>query len=394
MKNLENYDIATQCVHSGQLEDKFGAVVTPIYQVSTFKFRDADHGARLFKGEEDGFIYTRMRNPTVEAMEKSVAMLEGGSNAIGCASGMAAVHAVFAHMLRAGDHVVCSNGVYGPTSVILETLFSKFGVESTFVDSSDLEQTKAAMRPNTKMVYIETPGNPTLAVTDIKATADLAHENNAKLIVDNTFLSPIFQKPFELGADVILHSMTKYINGHADVVGGIIIVKDNDEYKAFRKTMNLIGGVIDPFNAFMVHRGIKTMKIRVEKAAENTIKIAEFLEKHPKVDRVWYPGLKSFPQYDLHHKQSKGDGSMIAMELKGGLPAGKALMDNIQIVQLAVSLGGVESLIQHPASMTHAAMSKENRKQAGITDGLVRISIGIEDCDELITAFDNALKFA
>lgn len=394
MKNLENYDIATQCVHSGQLEDQFGAVVTPIYQVSTFRFRDADHGARLFKGEEDGFIYTRMRNPTVEAMEKSVAMLEGGSNAIGCASGMAAVHAVFAHMLRSGDHVVCSNGVYGPTSVILQNFFSKFGVESTFVDSSDLNQTKAAMRPNTKMVFIETPGNPTLAVTDIKATADIAHANNAKLVVDNTFLSPIFQKPFELGADVILHSMTKYINGHADVVGGVIIVKEDGDYTAWRKTMNLIGGVIDPFNAFMVHRGIKTMKLRVEKAAENAMKIAEFLEKHPKVDRVWYPGLKSFPQYDLHHKQSKGDGSMIAMELKGGLAAGKELMNNIQIIQLAVSLGGVESLIQHPASMTHAAMTKENREQAFITDGLVRVSIGIEDCDELIAAFDNALKFA
>jgi methionine-gamma-lyase len=392
MLDSKNMSIDTQCVHAGFKDTKEGALVTPIYQTSTFKFKDADHGARLFKGEEDGYIYTRMRNPTVEAMEDAVATLEGGSKGLGCGSGMAAIHTLFATLLKAGDHVICSESVYGPTTTILKDFFSKFGVESAFVDTSNLSAIEAAVKPNTTLFFIETPGNPTLIMSDIEEISKIAKRINAKLAVDNTFMSPVYQKPFLLGADYIIHSMTKYLNGHADVVAGIIIVKEESEYPKFRKTLNLLGGVIDPFNSFLVHRGIKTLAIRVKKQAENAIEIAKYLENHPKVEWVRFPGLESHPQYQIGLKQMTGPGSMLAVELKGGLEAGKVLMNNIPLFQLAVSLGGVESLIQHPASMTHAGMGKEAREQANITDGLVRISIGIEDVNELIHALETGLS--
>ena len=392
MKNIREYSVATQCVHAGTKEDIYGAVVTPIYQTSTFRFKNADQGARLFKGEEDGYIYTRMRNPTVEAMEDAIAVLEGGYKALGCASGMAAVHTVFASMLVSGDHIICGDSVYGPTTAIIANFLSKLGVEYDFVDTSNLEAVKAKIKPNTKVIHTETPGNPTLVIADIKALAEIAHAAGARLSIDNTFMSPIMQKPFQLGADVILHSMTKSLNGHADVVAGVVVVNNPDDYSHFRKTLNLIGGVIDPFNAFLVHRGLKTLKLRVEFQSKSAMKVAEFLENHPKVEWVRYPGLKSHPQYEIGKKQMSDFGCMIAIELKGGLVAGKKLMDNMEILQLAVSLGGVESLIQHPASMTHASMSKEVREQANITDGLVRISIGIEDVDDIIKALEKGLS--
>lgn len=392
MKDIHNYSEATKCIHAGVKEDEYGAVVTPIYATSTFKFDNADQGARLFKGEQEGYIYTRMRNPTVEAMEDAVAALEGGYKALGCGSGMAAVHTVFAAMLQAGDHIICGDSVYGPTASLISNYLSKLGIEYTFVDTSDLQAVEAAFKPNTKVVHTESPGNPTLVMTDIKALADLTHSKGARLSIDNTFMSPILQKPFELGADVILHSMTKSLNGHADVVAGVVIVRNAEDYTHFRKVLNHTGGVIDPFNAFLVHRGIKTLKVRVEAQSNNAIKVAKFLENHPKVEWVRFPGLESHPQYAIGLKQMKAPGCMIAMEVKGGLEAGKMLMDNIHIFQLAVSLGGVESLIQHPASMTHAGMTKELRATAGITDGLVRISIGLEDADDLIKALDEGLS--
>jgi methionine-gamma-lyase len=390
--NLKNVSIDTKCVHAGTKENKEGAVVTPIYQTSTFRFQSAEHGARLFRGEEDGYIYTRMRNPTVEAMEDAVAILEGGARAIGCASGMAAIHLIVAAVVKSGDHVVCSESVYGPTVTILKDLFADYGVETTFVDTSNLESVRAAFKPNTKLVHIETPGNPTLVMADIAAIADYTHNHGAKLSVDNTFMSPVYQRPFELGADYIMHSMTKFLNGHADVVAGIVVIKEESEYKHFRKTSNLVGGVIDPFNSFLVHRGLKTLTLRVRKQAENAMKLAEYLEQHPKVKWVMYPGLKSHPQYEMGLKQMYGHGSMISIELKGGIEAGIKLMDNIELFVLAVSLGGVESLIQHPASMTHSSMGKPAREQAQITDGLVRIAVGIEDADDIIRAMEKGLE--
>jgi methionine-gamma-lyase len=390
---FKNYkeDFDTKCVHAGIDEYEFHPVVPPIYQTSTFAFESAQQGSALFAGEQKGYIYTRMLNPTVQAMENSVADLEGGHKALGCGSGMAAVHTIFAALTKSGDHVVCSSAVYGPTATLLKNIMAKFGVETTFVDSTKLDETAKAMKPNTKVVFIETPGNPTLAITDIEETAKIAHKGGAKLVVDNTFMSPALQKPFELGADVIMHSMTKFLNGHADVVGGIIVVKDEQAYLDFRKVLNQLGGVIDPFNSFLVHRGIKTLAIRMQRHCENAKKAAEYLENHSKIKWVSFPGLKSHPQYEVGLKQHKDCGGMIAFELKGGYDAGTILLNNVKVCGLAVSLGGVESLIQHPASMTHYTVGKEAREEAGVTDGLIRLSVGIENIDDIINDLEEAL---
>jgi methionine-gamma-lyase len=392
MHNIRNYSFDTQCVHAGVKTDETGAVTTPIYQTSTFRFKNAEHGAKLFKGEEKGFIYTRLGNPTIEAMEDAIAILEGGAKALGCSSGMSAVHTLVAGTLQTGDHIISSESVYGATQTLLANVMPRFGVTTTFVDTSSIEAIKNAIQPNTKMIYIETPANPTIVISDLEAIGKIAKEHNFIYVLDNTFMSPVLQKPFDFGVDYSIHSMTKYLNGHADVVAGVIIVKDEANYPAIKKMLNHFGGTIDPFNAFLVHRGLKTLKLRVMKAQENAQIIAEYLEKNPKVERVMYPGLKSHPQYAIAQKQQKGPGSMISFELKGGFEAGVNLMNNIEIFQLAVSLGGVESLIQHPASMTHAGMTKEAKLSAKITDGLVRVSVGIEDIDDLLSALDNVLK--
>lgn len=391
MKSTKKLNIESKCVHAGIGEYEHGAVVPPIYQTSTFKFESADHGGSLFAGKEKGYIYSRMLNPTVEAMEDAVAELELGYKGLGCASGMAAINTVFTALLQAGDHLICSKSVYGPTNTLLSTVLSKFNIETSFVNTSDIEKVENKIKENTKVIYIETPGNPTLEMTDLKKVSELAHKNNAIVVVDNTFMSPILQRPIEFGVDVVVHSMTKFLNGHADVVAGIIVVKDDETYLAFRKVLNQLGGVIDPFNAFLVHRGLKTLAIRMKKHTENSIVIAEFLENHDKVDWVRYPGLKSFPNYELAQQQHDAPGGMISFELKGGIEAGKKVMNSVNLCQLAVSLGGVESLIQHPASMTHLTMGKDARESAGITDGLVRLSVGIEFVDDILNDIKEAL---
>jgi len=384
LSDNKNLNMETKCVHSGIGEYEHGPVIPPIYQTSTFKFESADHGGALFAGKQNGYIYTRMLNPTIEAMENAVAELEGGYRSLGCASGMAAINTMFTALLKSGDHVICSKSVYGPTNTLLATVLSKFDIETTFVNSSDTGKVEGSIKPNTKIIYIETPGNPTLEVTDLETVADIAHRHNALVVVDNTFMSPVLQQPFKFGVDIVVHSMTKFLNGHADVVAGIIVVKDQETYAHFRKVLNQLGGVIDPFNSFLVHRGLKTLAIRMNKHSENSMQIAEFLEKNDKVDWVRYPGLKSFPNYELAEKQHNAPGGMISFELKGGIEAGKKVMNTVKLCQLAVSLGGVETLIQHPASMTHLTMGKEARESAGITDGLVRLSVGIEHVDDII----------
>jgi len=392
MKENTEANFETKCVHSGTSDYEFGPVVPPIYQTSTFKFKSAQHGASLFAGEEKGYIYTRMLNPTIQAMEDAIAELEGGHKALGCGSGMAAVHTAFASLTKAGDHVVCSFSVYGPTTTLLNTIMKKYGVETTFVDTSNLGEVQKAIKPNTKVVYVETPGNPTLCVSDLTEISKIAHKSNAKVVVDNTFMSPALQNPIAFGADVVLHSLTKFLNGHADVVGGIVVVKDEETYQHFRKTLNQLGGVIDPFNSFLVHRGLKTLSLRMQRHCENAQIIAEWLEKHKLVKSIRYPGLKSHPNYELGLKQHKGHGGMITFELDGGIEAGKVMMNSVKLFQLAVSLGGVESLIEHPASMTHFSMGKEARLAGGITDGLVRISVGIENVNDLIEDLNSALN--
>lgn len=394
MANEKLTSIDSKCVHSGIDNYEWGPVVPPIYQTSTFMFESAEHGAALFKGETKGHIYTRMSNPTIEAMENAVADLENGYKALGCGSGMAAINTAFTTLLETGDHVICSKSVYGPTVTLLNTVFSKFGINTTFVDTDITEEVVKAFKPNTKVIYVETPGNPTLAISDLEAISKIAHANNAFLVVDNTFMSPVLQQPFELGADMIIHSMTKFLNGHADVVAGIVVVKDEEMYKKAKKVLNQIGGTIDPFNSFLVHRGIKTLAIRMERHCKSAMTVAKYLEDHPKVKWVKYPGLKSHPQYEVGQKQHKGSSGMISFELEGGCEAGKKVMNSVKFCQLAVSLGGVETLIQHPASMTHASMGKEARETAGITDGLVRLSVGIESVDDIIQDLEQALDNA
>lgn len=378
-------------VHAGGIEDERGSAVSPIYQTSTFKFKNADHGAACFSGEEKGYIYTRIGNPTINELEEAVAALEGGYGGIATSSGMAAVNTVYMTYLSAGKHLVAHNSLYGPSRGIMETLYPRFGVTSSFVDLTNTDNLLKAIRPETSLIYLETPANPTIGITDIEAICKIAKEHNIPVCVDNTFCSPYLQKPLELGADVVMHSMTKFINGHADIVAGMLVTKTKEHYDRLRSVMVITGCNMDPHQAWLTRRGLKTLGIRIDRAQENSQKVAEFLEQHPKVEWVLYPGLKSHPQYELARKQMKGPGAMISFELKGGLDAGKRMMDHVKLALLAVSLGGIETLIQHPASMTHSKLSHENKLAAGITDGLVRLAVGIEDVDDILADLSQAL---
>jgi len=382
----------TRLVHPKAAADPYGAVNVPIYQSSTFAFRDAAHGAALFAGREDGYIYTRIGNPTIRALENTLAELERGCTGIATSSGLGAVAAVYMALLEAGTHLVSTASVYGPSRGLVEQHLARFGVQSSFVDTSDLERVRRAIRPNTRLIYVETPSNPAMQVTDLRAVAELAHQCKCLLVVDNTFASPYLQRPIELGADVVLHSVTKFINGHADVVGGVIVTRTEELNRRIRPLMINLGCNMDPHQAFLVLRGLKTLGLRIERAQASAMQIARWLEQHPKVAWVRYIGLPSHPQHDLVRRQMRGFGSMISFELKGGLEAGIRLMNSVRLATLAVSLGGVETLIEHPASMTHAGLSHEDRLAAGITDGLVRYSVGIEDPEDLLADLEQALR--
>lgn len=381
----------SKLVHGGGFHDSLLSAVTPIYQTSTFKFRNAEDGARCFSGESEGFIYTRLGNPTIIDLEKTVAELENGFGGIATSSGMAAVNTVYLSLLEAGSHMIGHDALYGPSRAIMETLYPKFKVRSTFTDTTDIENVKRAIRPDTKLIFLETPANPTIGITDINAVCKIARENNILVCVDNTFCSPYLQNPLELGADVVLHSMTKFINGHADVVAGVIVTKTQEHYKLLRGVMMNLGCNMDPHQAFLTRRGLKTLGIRMDKAQENAIQIADFLEQHPKVEWVRFPGLKSHPQFELAQQQMRGPGAMISFGVKGGFTAGKTVMNKVELALLAVSLGGIETLIQHPASMTHSKLSKEAREHAGISDGLIRLSVGIEEAEDIIKDLEQAL---
>ncbi len=392
MSKVKKGGIHTQVTHSGFNPDsEHGSVAPPIYQTSTFKFRSADHGARLFSGEDSGYIYTRLGNPTTEAFEQAVAELEHANGGLATASGMAAVSTVFMTFLGQGTHMVGTDAVYGPSRVVIEKDFSRFGVEFDFVDTSDLENVKQAMRPDTRLLYIETPANPTIKLTDIAACAEIAHENDCLLVVDNTFMSPVLQTPLDLGADISLHSITKFLNGHTDVVGGVITCQDELVYNQVSRVLRAMGGTMDPHQSWLVLRGLRTLAMRVERAQETAMTLAGYLENHPKISWVRYPGLESHPQHTLAGRQARGYGSMISFEVQGGIAAGKTLMDNVQVATLAVSLGGYETLIQHPASMTHASMGNRQREESGISDGLVRLSVGCEDLEDLQADLDRCL---
>jgi methionine-gamma-lyase len=382
----------TKLVHAGAVRDTFGSATVPIYQTSTFSFHSAQNGADRFAGEADGYIYTRLGNPTIATLERQIAELENGFGGIATASGMGAVSTLYMALLGQGAHILGTSAVYGPSRGLIEKHFTRFGVECSFIDTADLALVEQSIKPNTRLVYLETPSNPSMIVTDIRRVSALAHARGALVAVDNTFASPYLQRPLDLGADVVLHSVTKFINGHADVVGGVLVAKTEELYKQLRPMMITLGCNMDPHQAYLVIRGLKTLGIRVERAQQNALKIAAWLEQHPKVEWVRYVGLPSHPQYQLAAEQMSGPGSMISFELKGGLAAGRVLMDSVRLATLAVSLGGVETLVEHPASMTHAGVSREHRLEGGISDGLVRYSVGIEDADDLIADLQQALE--
>ena len=393
MKNPRTLGRDTLTIHAGgEVDPATRAVAPPIYQSSTFAFASCAQGAALFAGEEGGYVYTRMGNPTIARLEQAVAALEGGAGGFATGSGMGALCTVFFALLGAGDHVVGTDSVYGPSRVVLERDFSRFGVTSTFVDTSDRAAVEAAMTPATRLLLVETPANPTIVLSDLAAMAKIAHAHGALLFVDNTFATPILQRPIEHGADVVMHSMTKFINGHTDVVAGMIVPASDELCRRIRPAHAYLGACMDPHQAWLTLRGLRTLALRVRASMANAIEVARYLERHPKIEWVRYPGLESHPQYELAGRQMDGPGALVSFEVKGGVEAGVRLLDSVQLMTLAVSLGGVETLIQHPSSMTHAAMSREARLAAGISDGLVRLSVGCENADDLVADLEQALE--
>ncbi len=380
----------TRQIHAEGHGKPLHAHARPIFQTSTFCFDSPEHGAGLFSGEEEGHIYTRLGNPTTEALERTLASLEGAEDAVVYSSGMAAVEGSLIPFLEAGDHIISGDTLYGPCLHLIGDIFSRWDIKSTFLDTSDLDAVKAAITPSTKFCFLETPANPTNRVTDLAALGDLCHKHNVKVIVDNTFATPYNQRPLEHGVDIVMHSATKYLNGHGDVIGGCVIGSKED-MKVVRKFRTDTGPVMSPFDSFLFLRGLKTLSMRMERHNRNGQAVAEFLEKHPDVASVSYPGLPSFPGHEVARKQMSGFSGMVAFEHKGGFEAAKELLKNTEIITLAVSLGSVDSLIQHPASMTHHAVPKELREQQGLTDGLVRISVGCEDTEDLLADLEQAL---
>jgi len=382
----------TSAIHAGQEPDpSFGGVSVPIYQSSTFSFKNAEQGAARFAGKEKGYIYTRIGNPTIKALEDCVAYLENGFGGLATASGMAAITTIYMGFLDKNSHIIGTASIYGPSRMVIENEFSRFGVEYDLVDTSDIEKIKKCIKPNTKLLFIETPANPTMILTDIKACVQLAEKKSLILVVDNTFSSPVLQKPLDFGADIVIHSLSKFLNGHSDIVGGMIVTKEESHFQRLSKVLPLIGGTMDPHQAWLVLRGIKTLALRVNKSQENAMKLAKFLESHLKVSWVNYPGLENHPQHALAKDQMKGFGSMLCFGLKGGFEAGRKMINSVKLCTLAVSLGGVESLIQHPASMTHAGVPKQEREKAGITEDLIRISVGCEGYEDLKEDLEQAL---
>jgi cystathionine beta-lyase/cystathionine gamma-synthase len=372
----------TRAVHAGQHPDPTtGAIMTPVYQTSTYVQPEL--------GRHLGYEYARTQNPTREALERNVAALESGTYGLAYASGLAA-HDTMIKMFSSGDHVVCGENVYGGTFRLFDRVISRMGIEFTFVDSANLDEIQAALRPNTRLVHVETPTNPMMRLTDIAAAAEMAHAAGAWLSVDNTFASPYNQRPLELGADISIHSTTKYINGHSDMVGGLIVTSSDEIHEQLRFLQNAAGAIPGPWDCWLALRGTKTLHLRMRAHNENGQRIAEWLEAHPKIERVFYPGLPSHPQHELARQQMQGFTGMITVET-GSLERARSLVNGTRIFALAESLGGVESLIGHPTSMTHASVPVDRRQAMGLSDGIVRLSCGVEDADDLIADLEQAL---
>jgi cystathionine gamma-lyase/cystathionine beta-lyase/cystathionine gamma-lyase/homocysteine desulfhydrase len=372
----------TDAIHAGQEPDPTtGAVTIPIYQTSTY--------VQEALGKHKGFEYARTQNPTRMALEKNMAVLERGVAGYAFASGMAATTALTHLLLKQGDHAICGDNVYGGTFRLFDKIVKHYGVEFSYVDTSNLNELEAALKPNTKMVFIETPTNPIMTITNIRAAAELAHIKKARLVVDNTFMSPYFQRPIEMGADIVVHSTTKFLNGHSDSVGGVAVLKHQEDADKLAFIQNAAGAILSPFDSWLVLRGIKTLPVRMEAHNANGMAIAKYLSEHKKVQKLYYPGLPSNPGFALAAKQMSGFGALISFDL-GSLDNAARFLGRVKLCSLGESLGGVETLISHPASMTHASVPVEHRNAIGITDGLVRISVGIEDLTDLIADLDSA----
>ncbi len=389
---------STLAVHGSKHVDKHEAagpirsVSTPIFMSSTFAFADADQGARIFAGEEEGYVYTRLGNPTTAALEREMAFLEGGEAALACASGMGATTVACLTLCRAGDHIVASNTLYGGTHQLFDQTLPRFGIEVTEVDATVAGNLARAMTERTRLVHVETPANPTLTLVDIEAVAALCRERGVPLMVDNTFATPYLQQPLSLGADIVLHSATKYVGGHGDTVAGVLVGTREFIDTARGEGMRDLGPVLSPFNAWLLLRGLKTLPVRMDKHCENAMEIARYLEFHPAVEKVLYPGLRMHPQHALAKTQMRGFGGMVSFVVKGGREAGRTVMDRVGLWTLAVSLGDVDSLIEHPASMTHSTYSEEQLLAAGISPGLVRLSVGLENTEDLIDDLKQAME--
>ena len=390
-----NVGLGTKAIHAGNVKDaQYGALTTPIYQTSTFVFDSCEQGGRRFAGQEGGYIYTRLGNPTVSVLENKVAALEGGEACVAAASGMGAISSALWTIAGAGKHIVADGTLYGCTFALLNHGMSRYGVEVSFVDTSDLAAVKAALKENTCAVYLETPANPNLKIADIAAVAEIAHTYNPaiKVVCDNTFASPALQNPLALGADVVVHSATKYLNGHGDVIAGFVVGKADfiGEVRMFG-LKDMTGAVMDPFADYLILRGLKTLEIRMERHCANAKAIAEFLDQHPAVEKVYYPGLKDHVGHDIAARQMKDFGGMLSFEVKGGRAAGTKLVNALQLITVAVSLGDAETLIEHPASMTHSTYTEEELAASGIPSGLIRLSAGLENAEDLITDLKQAL---
>ena len=373
---------STTAIHAGNEPDSAtGAVSVPIYQTSTY----AQDGLGVHKGYE----YARTQNPTRLALEKNIAALEGAKFGFAFASGMSATDAVL-KLVKAGDHVIVSDNTYGGTFRLFSKILSNYGIEFDYVDTSDVTNVERAFKPNTRMVFVETPTNPIMTITDLQAVSDVSHAHGARVVCDNTFMSPYLQQPMTFGVDIVVHSTTKYLNGHSDSIGGFVALNSEEDAEWIKFVQNGIGAILSPFDSFLVLRGTKTLAVRMEAHDKNGRAVAAFLAEHPNVQKVYYPGLQSHPQHELAKRQQKGFGGMIAFET-GSLESAKKVLENVRICTLAESLGGVESLISHPATMTHASVPPEKRESLGITDGLVRVSVGIEDIEDIIEDLDQAL---
>jgi cystathionine gamma-lyase len=378
----------TKAIHVGEEPDLGGSgdVVVPIHLSSTFARKKVDRPT-------GGYEYSRSGNPTRDALEKKLAVIENAKFGLALSSGLAAETLIGLTLLRSGDHVVAFDDLYGGTRRLFNKIFNQnFNVDFSYVDAINIENIKLALKDNTKLIWLESPTNPLMKLCDVQAISEWAKKKNIIVVVDNTFMSPYFQKPLELGADIVVHSTTKYINGHSDSVGGAIMLSDEELFDKLKFNQNAAGTILSPFDSYLVLRGIKTLALRMEKHNENATKIVEYLDSHPKVKKVNYPGLKEHPQHELAKKQMTGFGGMLSFEIKGGLNEANNFLENVKIFSLAESLGGVESLIEHPALMTHASVPKEDREKIGITDSLIRVSVGIEDVEDLIEDLDNSFR--